>query len=80
MPARRVFIKSAIALFTLLTASPIAVQAAKPSPVVATFSILGDMVERIVVVWLSQRCGQMEMPMSINQQRLTRVRWLRLGS
>ena len=47
MPARRVFINSAIALLTLLTASPIAVQAAKPSPVVATFSILGDMVERI---------------------------------
>ena len=47
MPARRIFIKSAIALITLITASPIAVQAAKPSPVVATFSILGDMVERI---------------------------------
>ena len=47
MLARRIFIKSAIALLTLLTASPIAVQAAKPTPVVATFSILGDMVERI---------------------------------
>ena len=47
MPARRIFIKSAIALLTLITASPIAVQAAKPTTVVATFSILGDMVERI---------------------------------
>ena len=33
-------------MFTLVAASPIVAQAAKPTPVVATFSILGDMVER----------------------------------
>ena len=47
MASRRTFIKSAVALFTLIAASPIVAQAAKPTPVVATFSILGDMVERI---------------------------------
>ena len=47
MASRRTFIKSAVALFTLVAASPIVAQAAKPTPVVATFSILGDMVERI---------------------------------
>ena len=47
MASRSTFIKSAVALFTLVAASPIVAQAAKPTPVVATFSILGDMVERI---------------------------------
>ena len=47
MAYRRTFIKSAVALFTLVAASAIVAQAAKPTPVVATFSILGDMVERI---------------------------------
>jgi len=44
---RRTFLKSATALLALLLAAPAAAQAEEPIPVVATFSILGDMVERL---------------------------------
>ena len=51
MPARRAFPISAAALFALsfalAPAAPAAAQPGKPVPVVATFSILGDMVKRI---------------------------------
>ena len=45
MLIRRTFQISAVALFVLLLAAP--VRSAEPIPVVATFSILGDMVKRI---------------------------------
>lgn len=47
MPNRRTLLKSAIALAVLSLAAPAAAQADSPIPVVTTFSILGDMVERI---------------------------------
>ena len=51
MPARRAFLASAAAVlalsFALAPAAPAAAQSGKPVPVVATFSILGDMVKRI---------------------------------
>ena len=48
MPCRRVLLKSAAALVALsLAAAPTTAQADEPIPVVASFSILADMVERI---------------------------------
>ena len=48
MPCRRVLLKSAAALVALsLAAAPATAQADEPIPVVASFSILADMVERI---------------------------------
>ena len=47
MPNRRTLLTSAIALAVLSLAAPAAAQSDGPIPVVATFSILGDMVERI---------------------------------
>ncbi len=47
MPNRRSLLRSAIAFATLCLATPAAAQSDGPIPVVATFSILGDMVERI---------------------------------
>lgn len=47
MTPRRTLLKSAAAAFALALASPIAALADEPTPVVATFSILGDMVERV---------------------------------
>lgn len=47
MPCRRLLLKSAAALVALSLATPAAAQADEPIPVVASFSILGDMVERI---------------------------------
>ena len=47
MPIRRTLLKSAIALAVLSLAAPAAAQSDSPIPVVTTFSILGDMVERI---------------------------------
>ncbi len=47
MPARRAFPTTAAAVLALSLAAPAAAQSAKPIPVVATFSILGDMVKRI---------------------------------
>lgn len=47
MPNRRSLLKSAIALAVLSLAAPAAAQSDGPIPVVATFSILGDMVQRI---------------------------------
>ncbi|MCG8593977.1 MAG: zinc ABC transporter substrate-binding protein, partial [Kiloniellales bacterium] len=44
---RRTLLKSAIAFAALSLAAPAAAQSDGPIPVVATFSILGDMVERI---------------------------------
>ena len=47
MPARRAFLTSAAAVLALSLAAPAVAQSGKPIPVVATFSILGDMVKRI---------------------------------
>ena len=47
MLARRVFLISATAILALSLATPAAAQSHGPVPVVATFSILGDMVKRI---------------------------------
>ena len=47
MTTRRTLLKSATAVLALSLAGPVAAQSTKPVPVVATFSILGDMVERI---------------------------------
>ena len=47
MPNRRSLLRSAIALATLCLAAPAAAQSDGPISVVATFSILGDMVKRI---------------------------------
>lgn len=47
MSTRRTLLKSATALVALSLAAPAAAQSSEPMPVVATFSILGDMVERI---------------------------------
>ena len=47
MPNRRSLLNSALALAVLSLAVPAAAQSDGPIPVVATFSILGDMVERI---------------------------------
>ncbi|MEO1017307.1 MAG: metal ABC transporter substrate-binding protein [Pseudomonadota bacterium] len=47
MTTRRILLKSATAVLALSLAGPLAAQSTEPIPVVATFSILGDMVERI---------------------------------
>lgn len=47
MITRRRLLASGASLFALTIAAPLAAQTSKPIPVVATFSILGDMVERI---------------------------------
>ena len=47
MPNRRTLLKSAVTLAVLSLAAPAAAQSDGPIPVVTTFSILGDMVERI---------------------------------
>ena len=47
MLARRAFLTSATALFALSLAAPAIAEADRPTPVVATFSILGDMAKRI---------------------------------
>ena len=47
MLARRAFLTSAAAVFALSLAAPAIAQSDRPIPVVATFSILGDMVKRI---------------------------------
>lgn len=47
MPCRRLLLKSAGALVALSLAAPAVAQADEPISVVASFSILGDMVERI---------------------------------
>ena len=47
MLTRRTLLTSATALFALSLAAPAIAEADKPTPVVATFSILGDMVKRI---------------------------------
>jgi len=47
MKAKHTLLKSAAAILALTIAGPAAAQTNKPVPVVATFSILGDMVERI---------------------------------
>ncbi|MEM9814656.1 MAG: zinc ABC transporter substrate-binding protein, partial [Pseudomonadota bacterium] len=47
MTPRRTLLLSATASAALALALPAASQAAEPTPVVATFSILGDLVERI---------------------------------
>ena len=47
MPTCRAFLMSAAALLAVSLAAPAVAQADRPLPVVATFSILGDMVERI---------------------------------
>ena len=47
MPNRRTLLKSAIALAVLSLSAPAVAQSDRPVPVVATFTILGDMVERI---------------------------------
>ena len=47
MPARRALLVSATAFLALSLAAPAVAQSDKPIPVVATFSILGDMVKRI---------------------------------
>ena len=47
MTTRRCLLKSATALVVLSLAAPAIAQSNEPIPVVATFSILGDMVERI---------------------------------
>ncbi len=47
MTPRRTLLKSGVAFVALSLAVPAVVQANEPIPVVATFSILGDMVERI---------------------------------
>ena len=47
MLARRAFLTSATALFALSLGAPAIAQSDKPIPVVATFSVLGDMAKRI---------------------------------
>ena len=47
MTLRKNSLKSAIAIVSLTVAAAVAAQSNQPTPVVATFSILGDMVERI---------------------------------
>ena len=47
MPTRRALLTSAAALLALSLAAPAIAQSDRPMPVVATFSILGDMVKRI---------------------------------
>ena len=47
MLARRTFLTSATALFALSLAAPAIAESDRPTPVVATFSILGDMTKRI---------------------------------
>ena len=47
MPTRRALLTSAAAVFALSLAAPAIAESDRPTPVVATFSILGDMVERI---------------------------------
>ena len=47
MPTRRAFLNVAIAVLALALAAPAAAQSDRPIPVVATFSILGDMVKHI---------------------------------
>ena len=47
MPTRRALLISATAVFALSLAAPAIAQSDRPMPVVATFSILGDMVKRI---------------------------------
>ena len=47
MPTRRAFLNAATAVFALSLAAPAAAQSDRPIPVVATFSILGDMVKHI---------------------------------
>ena len=47
MTTRRTLLMSAIAVIALSLAAPVAAQSKQPMRVVATFSILGDMVERI---------------------------------
>ncbi len=47
MPARRALLISAAAVLALALAAPAVAQTGKPIPVVATFSILGDMVKHI---------------------------------
>ncbi len=47
MPTRRALLMSATALLAVTLAAPAIAEAHGPTPVVATFSILGDMVERI---------------------------------
>ena len=48
MTTRRSFLKSAAAMVALSLGGPVAAQTAEPTRVVATFSILGDMVEQVV--------------------------------
>ena len=47
MPTRRALLTSAAAILALALAAPVTAQSDGPIPVVATFSILGDMVKRI---------------------------------
>ena len=47
MPTRRALLMSATALLVVTLAAPAIAESHRPTPVVATFSILGDMVERI---------------------------------
>ncbi|MEL6523255.1 MAG: zinc ABC transporter substrate-binding protein, partial [Pseudomonadota bacterium] len=47
MTSRRFLLRSATALVALSLGGPVVAQSAEPMRVVATFSILGDMVERI---------------------------------
>ena len=47
MPTRRVLLTSAAAVLALSLAAPAIAQSDRPMPVVATFSILGDMMKRI---------------------------------
>ena len=47
MLARRAFLTSATAVFALSLAAPAIAESDRPTPVVATFSILGDMVKRV---------------------------------
>ena len=47
MPTRRAFLNVATAVLALSLAAPAAAQSNRPIPVVATFSILGDMVKHI---------------------------------
>ncbi len=47
MPTRRALLMSATALLAVTLAAPAIAESHRPTPVVATFSILGDMVERI---------------------------------
>ncbi|MCY4395221.1 MAG: metal ABC transporter substrate-binding protein [Rhodospirillaceae bacterium] len=47
MPTRRALLISATALLAMSLAAPAIAQSDRPTPVVATFSILGDMVKRI---------------------------------